>query len=256
MPDTSASDRPNVARIATWNLERKKPTTPTGIAGVQHLESLDADVLVLTESRLSYPAGQGYTVGSQSWGDVDERKVLMWSAQPWTDVDDVGSVDFPPSRFVAATTDTPTGPVRVFGVCISWHMANVQYGNRNRRPWQDHTTYCRALRRLIGEYDRSLPLVVAGDFNQRLSNAKLGTSQRAVEIARAFESIDIVTADPVPGWDRPENDHIAVDGLDPVSVRGWGNVVKGVRCSDHGGVVVDFSIDRPGRGRIRTGHRV
>ncbi len=45
----------NTARIATWNLERKKPTTPTGAAGLEHLASLDADVLVLTEAASRIP---------------------------------------------------------------------------------------------------------------------------------------------------------------------------------------------------------
>ena len=91
-------------RVATWNLERKRPNTPTGAAGVAHLTSLDAEILVLTESRVSFPAGDGHLVASQSWGDADERKVVMWSARPWTAVDDVGATDLPPGRFVAATT--------------------------------------------------------------------------------------------------------------------------------------------------------
>ena len=152
-------------RIATWNLERKKPTSPNGAAAVDHLRSLDPDVMVLTEARRSFPDAGGHMVWSRSWGSDDELKVLMWSAASWTDVDDFGSADLPAARFVAGTTETPIGPVRVMGVCISWHMANVRHGDRNRRSWEDHITYCGALRRLIEARDPSLPLIVAGDYN-------------------------------------------------------------------------------------------
>lgn len=56
-------------RIATWNLERKRPTSTTGAKAIEHLFSLDADVMVLTEARRSFPAGDGHVVWSESWGE-------------------------------------------------------------------------------------------------------------------------------------------------------------------------------------------
>ncbi|MFT5203459.1 MAG: hypothetical protein ACI9C1_002859 [Candidatus Aldehydirespiratoraceae bacterium] len=148
-------------RVATWNLERKKPTSPTGQAGVAHLDSLEADILVLTEARRSFPPEKGHLVCAESWGDDDERKVALWSRNPWRDIDPVGSPDLPPSRYVAATTDTPIGPVRVVGACIPWHMANVVYGTKDRKPWEDHIAYCNALRALINDRRTSTPLIIA-----------------------------------------------------------------------------------------------
>lgn len=162
----------------------------------------------------------------------------MWSSEPWTDVDEVGSPDLPSARFVAATTETPIGPVRIMGVCISWHMANVTYGNRNRRPWEDHINYCSELRQLIEAYDPALPLIVAGDYNQRIPPTRGGAQVHAM--AELLEAIDLLTGGEVAGWEKPGIDHIAVRGLEATSVVGWPNVIDDVRCSDHGGVVVEL----------------
>lgn len=227
-------------RLLTWNLERKKPTSPTGRVGVDHLFGQAPDVMVLTESRLSFPAGDGYLVASESWGDDDERKVVMWSRAPWTDVDMAGAAALPPGRFVAATTDTDAGPVRVFGVCISWHMANVRYGNRNRRPWEDHIAYCHALGDLVEQADAAIPLVVAGDFNQRVP-AKSPESAHAVALERSLASLELLTTETVAGVEKPGIDHIAVRGVTASRTWGWSNVVGGIRCSDHTGAGVDLT---------------
>lgn len=230
------------ARILTRNLERKKPTTPTGAKAIDHLKSLDADVMVLTESRVSFPAGDGHAIWSRTHGEPDERKVVMWSKQPWTVVDDLGDPDLPPSRFVAATTQTPVGPIHVMGVCISWHMANVQYGARNRKPWEDHVTYCRVLERMISDRRSSTPLVIAGDFNQRVTSPPKTTGGAHREaMASLLRGLTAPTIGVVPGWEQEENDHIALRDLTPGQVRGWSNVVDGVRCTDHAGVMVDVS---------------
>ena len=226
-------------RMATWNLERKRPTIPTGRAAVEHLRSLEADVLVLTEARLSYPADDGHVVSSRSLGSEDERKVVMWSRRPWTDVDDVGSRDLPPGRFVAAKTETSLGEVRVMGVCISWHMANVQWGDRNKKPWEDHITYCRVLHELIADHDPMMPLVVAGDFNQTIPPRR-PESDHGRAIAAAFDRMDVVTAGGVSGWEKPGIDHIAVVGVQADKVWGWPKDVGGAKCSDHSGAAADL----------------
>ena len=179
-------------------------------------------------------------VWSRSWGSDDERKVVMWAKHPWTDVDDLGSADLPAARFVAGTTETPIGPVRVMGVCISWHMANVRHGDRNRRSWEDHITYCGALRRLIEARDPSLPLIVAGDYNQRIPSTRGGAQVEAME--SLLETVELLTGGEVDGWEKPGIDHIAVRGLTPERVEGWPNVIDGVRCSDHGGALADLRL--------------
>lgn len=121
-------------RVATWNLERKTFGRQPGLTAIEHLQGLDSDVLVVTETRTSYPYADGALVSSQALTDSDERKVVMWARNGWTDVDDHGADGLPPGRFVSATTSTPVGDVRVMGVCVSWHMANVKFGAKNRKP--------------------------------------------------------------------------------------------------------------------------
>lgn len=228
-------------RLVTWNLERKRSTTPTGAAAVDHLRRQDADVMVLTEARRSFPAGDGHLVWSQTWGSEDERKVVMWSREPWTDVDDLGSSDLPNGRFVAGTTNTVIGPIRVLGICISWHMANVQYGDQNRKPWQDHIRYCEILELLIAGSDPEDPMVIAGDFNQRIPNPRPNRAE-AMALAAALHRTTVFTSGDIEGCEVPGIDHIAARGLAAQRVWGWPNFVGGVRCSDHGGTAVELRL--------------
>ena len=116
-------------RLLTWNLERKKPTTPTGRSGVEFLFGQFPDVMVLTEARTAFPAREGYTVWSRPMHHrhlgEDERRVVLWSKSPWADVNDVGHDDLPSGRFVSGRTNTPLGQLTIVGVCIPWHMSNV-----------------------------------------------------------------------------------------------------------------------------------
>ncbi|MGZ0218971.1 MAG: hypothetical protein ACKVIY_08145 [Acidimicrobiales bacterium] len=227
--------------VATWNLERKTYARAPGMKAIEYLTALGPHVLVLTEARQSYPAGDGSLVTSQSWGSDDERKVVMQSQSGWRDIDDFGHPDLPAARFVAATTSTPIGDIRVMGVCISWHMANVVYGDRDKKPWQDHIAYCEVLQTLIEAHDRSVPLVIAGDFNQCLPRVKGANRAAAAAIGRTFADTNVITADEVVGHERPAIDHIAVVGLDATSVIGWHNIIDGQRCTDHSGVMADLT---------------
>lgn len=120
-------------------------------------------------------------------------------------------------------------------------MANVQHGDRNRRPCEDHITYLETLGELLANWPTDRPLVVAGDFNQRLTKPMKRGGRSTEPMYRCFEQMDTPTIGVVPGWPKEENDHIATRGLAASDVTGWPNVVDGVRCSDHGGVLVEVS---------------
>ena len=232
------------ARVLTWNLERKKPSTPTGRAGVDLLHSLDPDVMVLTEARTCFPPRGGHLVGCRPMPyrhlEADERRVVLWSKNPWEDIDDVGVEQMPVGRFVSGCTDTPIGRVRVVGVCIPWHMSNVSVGDRNRTPWEDHLTFLSLLPKVLSEYAE--PTVVAGDFNQRVPSTG-GRRDVAAALASCFDGHDIVTAGQVVGVAAPLIDHVALGpGLAAHRISGWLNDHGGVRMSDHGGVGVDVGL--------------
>jgi exonuclease III len=156
-------------RIATWNVEWATLGTLRGARVAESLASA-GDVLVVTECTLGIlPAGHIVDAGDD-WGyrvpDPTRRKLALWSKWPWRDVDPVGDPDLPSGRFVAATTSTPIGDLRVVGVCIPWAAAHVSSGRRDRRQWEEHAQYLRALPDALAS--QSQPFIVAGDFNQRI----------------------------------------------------------------------------------------
>lgn len=229
-------------RVLAWNVERKKATSPTGRAGVERLLSYAPDVMVITEGRTSFPAGDGHLVACEPLPHghlgADERRVLIWSREPWTAVDTIGDIDLPIGRFVTGVTDSGIGRVRVVGVCIPWHMANVRSGDRNRSPWEDHLRYLQALASVVARYDE--PLIVAGDFNQRIPRRRYGNKAAAEAMSAAFEGFDIVTSGEVDGLDAPAIDHVALGrGLGAERAWGWPPVAADVRMSDHSGVGTD-----------------
>lgn len=229
-------------RLLTWNLERKKPTSRGGSAALELLVGQNPDVMVLTEAKTTLPWERGHLVWSQPLPhdprlEDDDRRVVMWSKQPWSDVDDVGVPALPGGRFVRASTKTPAGRITVVGVCIPWHMANVRYGSRDRAPWEDHLEYLRILPSVLSEIDG--PVIVAGDFNQRIprTTARKDVS-RSLEVC--FRDLSIVTAGDVLGYDGRLIDHIAVDShLAAERVWAWPSRVDGVRMSDHAGAGAD-----------------
>ena len=148
------------------------------------------------------------------------------------------------ARFVSGVTDTPVGPVRVLAICIPWAMAEVVHRAGPRRaPWELHHRYLADLAAVLdGLADQDTePLVVAGDFNQRVPRVTGGNRAAAEALAATFAGMTIATAGRLEGCRRPGIDHIACNpALDVVRSWGWPNDVGGVRYSDHDGAAVEF----------------
>lgn len=232
-------------RLLNWNVEFAPPAGARGRAIDQIVASHGADVVCLTEAHATLPARDGHWV----WSDADygyegtgtRRKVGLWSRRPWADVDLVGSRDLPGGRFVVGTTDTSAGPLRVVGVCIPWRAAHVSTGRRDRAPWEDHVAYLEALAALIPGWLNAGPLVVVGDFNQRIPRRYAPIAAHEA-LLRAFAPLTIATTGVLPGLDRPVIDHVALGpGLRAGSVSGISRFDGDRRLSDHDGVVVDVS---------------
>ena len=228
-------------RVATWNLERKKPTSPRGAEAIDYLRSLDVEVIVVTEARTSFMDGEGYVrVSDPPLGTrfaEDERKVVVWSASPLEDVAIDSSID--PRRFVAVRTATSIGPLIVLGVCIPWHMAEVTYhSGPKKKPWEEHIEYLDHLKPILGQLGE--PFVTAGDFNQRVPRPKGANRRVAEQLAATFADTEIVSSGVPSGCERQGIDHIAVSReLTATNVQGWPNDVSGNRLSDHDGVLAD-----------------
>lgn len=159
----------SLLRIATWNVMWARPATRRGNLVRTAMESLNADILCVTEGSAGLLPTSGHVIEAD--GDFgykrarDERKLLLWSRTPWSDVDRVGDAQLPSGRFVAGTTATPLGVIRIVGSCIPWWTAHVSTGQKNRRPWEDHLAYLRAMPAIFDSLP-PLPAVWLGDFNQ------------------------------------------------------------------------------------------
>ena len=232
-------------RVATWNLERKKPTSPRGSDAIDYLASLNAELIVATEARASigFPGGTTLCSGPPRGSRFaeDERKVAVWWSGEMERVEFDSPID--PSRFVAARVTSSVGTVVVLGICITWHMAEVTYheGSKKKKPWEEHLEYLNHLKPILASLDE--PFVVAVDFNQRIPRVKGGNRRAAEQLEATFEGIDIVTRGVLPGCKRPGIDHIALGPeLRATNVEGWPNDVNGNRLSDHDGALADVEL--------------
>ena len=215
--ETSGSVAERTAKVFTWNTEWAAPRSRGWHWATQHLRP-DSDLGVLAETRAdAIREWGGHLVqGHSDWGyrpaHAARRKVALWSSSPWRDLDPEGSPALPPGRFVAATTGTPTGPLRAIGVCIPWSAAHVDTGRRDARKWEEHLAYLAALTPILERELAAHPLVVvAGDFNQRL--AQTDTRDPAPPHVRdalqsTFERLDLVTTGMI--GPRPLLDHVAL----------------------------------------------
>lgn len=139
---------------------------------LRRIEAHAPEVICLTETDIGLLPWEGHTVCPL--GDyVDDapasrRKVLLWSRQPWSDIDRTGDPDMPPGRYVRATTRTSAGDLTVMGVCIPWRASRTTpAAEPRRRRWEDHYAYLDRLGRLVADA-QSDRLAVVGDYNQRI----------------------------------------------------------------------------------------
>ncbi len=224
-------------RLTTWNVEWATAGTRRGDRVARVLEAA-ADVMVVTECTLGVlPAGHVVDAGAD-WGyridDPTRRKVALWSRRPWTDVDPVGHPNLPPGRFVAGTTSTLIGDLRVVGVCIPWAGAHVSTGRRDRRQWEDHELFLRALPGILDDQPR--PLVVAGDFNQRLPRSRQPEHVHRL-LVDALDDLTVTTAGETPAGRLI--DHIAISpGLVAARLAVIPGRDRNAPLSDHVGITL------------------
>ncbi len=224
-------------KVLTWNLERRKVSSPSGALAIEHLFQKEPDVMFLTETRTDFPVRHGHTAFGTHPGKhfaENERKVAIWSKYPLEEIDAVGDENLPPHRYLSTLIDSPIGKIRLVCVCIPWHMAYVRFSEDKKKPWQSHIEYLELFPNVVRQFDE--PLIVAGDFNQRIPRVKGGNIAAAKAMEKCFEEFSIETQGTIHGLERPGIDHIALgNGLKADRVFGWSNVIDGKRVSDHDG---------------------
>ena len=138
-------------KCLTWNLEWKTSASLAGRLIQEQIATLDPDICCYTEVvRTLIPEGCCIDA-DPDYGYPNKggrRKVVLWIKHPWTEVDATGDEAMPTGRFVSGVT----GGIRFVGVCIPWSAAHVSSGRKDRRPWEDHLSYCRGLGRVLARY--------------------------------------------------------------------------------------------------------
>ena len=86
------------------------------------------------------------------------RKVILWSKDKWTDIDQIGSKEIPIGRFISGVTNG----IKIIGLCIPWRFAHVSTGRKDRKPWDEHLSF---IKNLSFSNEKT---IILGDFNQNI----------------------------------------------------------------------------------------
>ena len=214
------------------------------------LAASDCDVLCVTEGYREILPDEGHVIDAgQDWGYPiikGRRKVLLWSKQPWTKVDCVGSEQLPNGRFVRGDTTLTSAdsPLTVTGVCIPWSGAHVKKsGRKDRKAWEDHKAWLSGFKELRPLIPASRT-VVLGDFNQRIPRPEWAPKGVSEALLRAFEGFEIATAGELAEAPGLSIDHIAhTRDLTKLCLEIWPKKSKDcTNLSDHFGVWGNFGL--------------
>ncbi len=234
-------------RVVNWNVQWATPRSARTPEILHRIDSLAPEIVCLTEADERLLSRGGYTVTAQAdygYGDKgNRRKVMLWSRQPWRDVDDLGDESLTPGRFISGVTQTSIGDVMVMGICIPWFgsRAEKRRGAERKERWEDHEQYLTALTEVLAK-QTDVPLIILGDFNQVIGQGARAPVHLREALKDAFSpNLEIVTAD-VTFEGRRNIDHIALSGgLACESVEAISNIHDGAKLSDHYGIVTEVS---------------
>ena len=215
---------------------------------LKRIEQHKPEFICLTETHVGLLSQGGHIISSRpDYGysiREERRKVLLWSREPWEQVDDLGSDVMPPGRFVSGVTETTMGEVTVIGVCIPWADSRVRGAKMKRKRWEDHRQYLDGLSELLDRTPAE-QLIVAGDFNQRMQQGKTAPADVRMALQDAIGSrMNIVTSG-LGYRGRRSIDHVALSSDLSAEYLGVISNLDGERkLSDHFGIAAGLSAER------------
>ena len=235
-------------RVLTWNLEWATARAHRRGEILRRIGGFGAEVFCLTETVVGFLPEGGHAIYAEAdygYGDKGERrKVMLWSREPWREIDRVGDESMPSGRFVSGVTGTSMGDVRVVGVCIPWFgsRSEARRGLDRRERWEDHEQYLESL----AEFLRGVSaqgLIVMGDFNQVIGAGSRAPERLQKALRETFPpGMRIATAE-VEFWGRRSIDHIALsEDLMVQSLEVVSNLHDGRKLSDHFGVAAEVIV--------------
>ena len=241
----------NSIKLLIWNVEWAKGGSDRGKGLIQAISGESPDIVCLTECYEDFLLGDGYIICSdRDYGyqaPEGRRKVLLWSKNPWENIDAFGDISMPRGRYIAGITETAIGRIQIIGVCIPWREAHVRTGRKDRAIWEDHLAYLGGLDKILKGNNFSEPVLVMGDYNQRIPR-KRNPKEVYETMKHVFEknNLTIGTAGEIAGVSEQSIDHLAHSGgICVEEVRGIArHIDDGLRLSDHFGVVVEIGLQK------------
>ena len=228
-------------RVLTWNVEWAAPGSWRATEILSRVEQHTPEVVCLTETNNALLSQAGYCISSRAdYGypiKAGRRKVMLWSREPWEQVDDLGIDSMPPGRFISGVTQTSLGKVRVVGVCIPWFGSRTEprRGQERKLQWEDHAQYLAGLNEVLRQ-SSSERLIVMGDFNQIVGPGGRAPAGLQLALHEAFQGMIVATSDLALQGHR-SIDHIALSKDFTVeSMSAISNTHGERRLSDHFGV--------------------
>ena len=234
-------------RVVTWNVQWATPASRRTTEILSRIDRHAPGVVCLTETNDQLLSQNGHTICSRAdYGYTikeGRRKVMLWSREPWEQVEDVGIDSMPPGRFVSGVTQTSVGEVTVIGVCIPWFGSRTEAKRKLERKlrWEDHEQYLASLAEVL-RLGSEKGLILMGDFNQILGPESRARPELRLALQGAFPPSMTIATSGLAFLGRKSIEHIAlsedlaVESLDVIS-----NIHDGRRLSDHFGVVADVS---------------
>lgn len=232
-------------KIVNWNIARHAPAKRQAKLMLERIAAEDPDVVCLTEAHeasLASLGGHQLAARGVRWSKEaeSERKVVLWSRNPWTDPVDVSTVSGIGGA-VGGVTETQLGPLRIIGVCIPYWRASPVGLEPRALNWSQHLAFLDGLEDILAVQPDDHPLVVVGDFNQRIPS-DWGPHAVRRRLEKAFHGFSMITRGDIAPMDEPTIDHVAVRKLlRAKNVRGLSRLDDaGKALSDHFGVVVEL----------------
>ena len=233
------------ATLVNWNVEWATPRSWRSPEILNRIEQHTPDIICLTETHVGLLSRGGHVITSRAdYGykvKEERRKVLLWSREPWEQVDDVGSDMMPPGRFVSGVTRTSEGPMTVMGVCIPWADSRVRGTAVKRMRWEDHRQYLDGLSDVLDRIPVER-LILVGDFNQRIQQGRRVPAEVRTALQAVVGSRMTIATAGLGFRGRRSIDHVALGSdLTAEYLGAISNLDGERRLSDHFGVVAGLS---------------
>ena len=234
-------------KLVNWNVEWATPRSTRRAEILRRIQRHDPEVICLTETHTGLLSQDGHTICSQpDYGYLikgGRRKVMLWSKEPWDQVDDAGVVSMPPGRFVSGVTQTSVGEIMVLGICIPWFGSRTEArrNSERKKPWADHEQYLVGLTELLKRASAKR-LIVVGDFNQAIGPGSRASLKLRSALREAFPPGMTIVTSALAFQGRKCIDHLALSNdLAFTSLGVVSNIHEGKNLSDHFGVVAGLS---------------